>query len=65
MKLSIADLVDNCSAEELMIEKEERELTARVKARRKASRYTACGARLVSYTPDLKKRRGKSRTTQV
>ena len=33
MKLSIADLVDNCSAEELMIGKEERELTARVKAR--------------------------------
>lgn len=33
MKLSIADLVENCSAEELMIGKEERELTERVKAR--------------------------------
>lgn len=38
MKLSIADLVDNCSAEELMIEKEERELTARVKARQQELR---------------------------
>ena len=33
MKLSIADLSENCFAEELMIGKEERELTERVKAR--------------------------------